>query len=263
MGYESVDFSVRDGVATVTLDRPDAANAVDLALAKELLDAAIRCDEDPAVRVVVVRANGRLFSAGGDLKSFAAAGDGIGAALKELTTYLHGAISRFARMDAPVITAVNGMAAGAGMSLAVAGDLVVAARSAVFTMAYTAAGLSPDGSASYFLPRLIGLRRTQELMLTNRRLAAEEALAWGLVSRVVADEDLDREVADLASTLAAGPTAAFGSVKRLLAATFDCGLETQMEIEAREITANAKGRDGREGIAAFLAKRRPEFSGRP
>jgi 2-(1,2-epoxy-1,2-dihydrophenyl)acetyl-CoA isomerase len=157
----------------------DAANTIDIALARELMEASIVCDEDPDTRAVIVTGAGEMFSAGGDLRSFAAAGTAIGACLKELTAYLHAAISRLARMNAPVIAAVNGIAAGAGFSLAVATDLAIASESAAFVMAYTNAGLVPDGSSTFFFPRRIGDRRTRELMLTNRRLSAAEALEWG------------------------------------------------------------------------------------
>jgi 2-(1,2-epoxy-1,2-dihydrophenyl)acetyl-CoA isomerase len=255
-------FEQKDGVATITLDRPDAANAIDLALGRELMHAAIRCDEDPNVRAVLLTGAGKMFCAGGDLKAFAAHGDALPALLKELTTYLHAATSRFARMAAPLVVAVNGTAAGAGFSLAVSGDLVLIAESAKLAMAYTAAGLSPDGSSTWFLPRLIGMRRTQELMLTNRRLSSAEALDWGLVNRVVPDAELAATAFQLAAELAAGPTQAFGTVKRLLASTFSESLETQMELESRGIAAMARSEDGREGIAAFLGKRAAVFSGR-
>ena len=262
MAYEALTFEVAEGVATVALNRPEAANGIDLALGRELMLVAIECDEDPAIRAVVLTGTGKMFCAGGDLKSFAAHGDRLPVALKELTVYLHAATSRFARMQAPLVTAVNGMAAGAGMSLAVAGDLVLAGESAQFTMAYTAAGLSPDGSSTYYLPRLIGMRRTQELMFLNRRLSAQEALDWGLVSRVVSDADLASEARALALQLAAGPTRAFGTVKKLLVESFSGTLETQMELEARGIAAMAGTEDGREGVKAFLEKRKPEFRGR-
>jgi 2-(1,2-epoxy-1,2-dihydrophenyl)acetyl-CoA isomerase len=262
MHYENLRFELADGVATITLHRPDAANAIDLALGRELMHAAIRCDEDPAVRAVLLTGAGKMFCAGGDLKSFAAQGAALPALLKELTTYLHAATSRFTRMAAPLVVAVNGTAAGAGFSLAVSGDLVLIAESAKLAMAYTAAGLSPDGSSTWFLPRLIGLRRTQELMLTNRRLSAAEALEWGLVTQVVPDDALATTAAGFAKQLAAGPTRAYGTVKSLLASTFSESLETQMELEARGIAAMANGADGREGIAAFLAKRAAVFTGR-
>jgi 2-(1,2-epoxy-1,2-dihydrophenyl)acetyl-CoA isomerase len=262
MPFRSIAFDVADGVATLTLDRPDALNAIDRSMAQELREAACRCDQDPGVRAVLVTGAGRVFSVGGDLRSFAAAGDsGVAAELKEVTLHLHAAVSHLVRMRAPVVVAVNGTAAGGAVSLAIAGDLVLAAESATFTMAYTAAGLSPDGSATFCLPRLIGLRRTQELIFTNRRLSAAEAHAWGLVTRVVADDRLALEAATLARTLAAGPTSAFATAKRLLASSFSATLETQMELEGRGIAEAAVGADGREGIDAFLTKRAAHFTG--
>ncbi len=228
---------------------------------QELMHASIRCDEDPGIRAVVATGSGRFFSAGGDLSAFADAGDEAGMLLKEMTTYFHAAISRFSRMNAPIIAAVNGIAAGAGMSFVAACDLAIAAESAMFTSAYTAASLTPDGSSTYFVPRLIGMRRAMELMLTNRRLSAAEALEWGLINRVVPDDELMPTVRELATELAAGGTLAYGAVKRMLHETFAGTLETQMEMEARAIAAMSHTHDGREGIDAFLNKRRPEFRG--
>jgi 2-(1,2-epoxy-1,2-dihydrophenyl)acetyl-CoA isomerase len=176
-----------------------------------------------------------------------------------MTVYFHAAVSRFSRMDPPIIAAVNGMAAGAGLSLVAACDLVVAAESAQFVSAYTAASLSPDGSSTYYLPRLVGWRRSLELMLTNRRLSATEALEWGLANRVVADARLMDEAKALGRHLAEGATQAYGAVKRLLQESFAGMLETQMELEARTIAGLSHTQDAREGIAAFLAKRAPVF----
>src|SRR5215470_7589722 len=187
-------------------------------MTRELADAAKRCDTD-ATKVVVLTGAGRFFCAGGDLKSFAAAAT-RGPFIKGVADDLHRAISTFARMDAVLITAVNGVAAGAGFSLAITGDLVLAAESASFTMAYTKAGLSPDGSSSYYLPRLIGIRRTQELMLTNRRLSAREASQWGLITEVVPDDDLVARTDALATEMAAGAKDSGSAVKRLLLTTF-------------------------------------------
>ena len=162
-------------------------------------------------------------------------------------------------MNAVVITSVNGVAAGAGFSLAVTGDLVLAAESSSFTMAYTRAGLSPDGSSSYYLPRLIGITKTKELMLTNRTLGSQEASQWGLVTEVVPDAELAARTDQLASQMAATASESNGGVKNLLLSTFSAGLEEQMELEGRVIAKLADSADGREGIDAFLAKRKPEF----
>jgi 2-(1,2-epoxy-1,2-dihydrophenyl)acetyl-CoA isomerase len=229
---------------------------------KELMHASIRCDEDPTIRAVVVTGTGRFFSAGGDLASFAEAHDGAGALLKEMTTYFHAAISRFARMDAPLIAAVNGTAAGAGFSFVTACDIAIAAESAMFTSAYTAAALTPDGASTFFLPRLVGMRRATELMLTNRKLTAAEALEWGFITAVVPDTELMATVGELARGLATGPTLAYGAVKRMLQSSAANTLETQMELEARAIADMSRTHDGAEGISAFFAKRKPDFLGR-
>jgi len=262
MDLERLELREEGGLATISLNRPEAANAIDMDMARELTRVAVYCDVSPNVRAVLLDAKGKLFCAGGDLKSFVDAGEQLPALLKELTMNLHAATSRFARMRAPLVVAVQGPAAGAGLSLAAAGDLVLAAESSTFTSAYTAAGVSPDGSSTYFLPRLIGLRRTQELMFTNRRLTAAEALDWGLVTRVVPDSELAEEARTLAGRLASGPTRAFGRVKQLLHESFQGSLETQMERESRGIAEMAAGLDAPEGIRAFTEKRKPEFYGR-
>lgn len=262
----SSDFSTlrleRDGgVARLTLDRPEAANALDLTMGRELMQAAIQLDEDPTVRAVLLTAEGKMFCAGGDLGAMQAAGEGAAAYIKELASYLHLAISRFARMRAPIVAAVNGTAAGAGFSMVCATDLAIAADHAKLTMAYTGAGLSPDGSSSYFLPRIIGQRRTFELMLTNRVLTASEALDWGLLNEVVPADELMATAEKRVAQLASGPTNAHAVVKRLLATSATESLETQMEHETRGIAECARTADGREGITAFLEKRKPSFEG--
>lgn len=262
MSFETVLFDVEDHVARLTLNRPDSGNAMNAVMMRELREVSIRCDEDPEIRAVLIAGAGKMFCAGGDLRSFAAQGDGLPAHLKSITVDLHGAVSRLSRMDAPVVCAVNGFAAGAGFSLAIAADLVIAAESARFTVAYSAVGLSPDGSCSFFLPRLVGLRRTQELMLTRRVLSASEALDWNLVTRVVPDDALQEESLKLATAFASGPTRAFGGVKRLLIQSSGDHLESQMELEARCIADAARSTDGREGIAAFLEKRAARFAGK-
>jgi len=261
MEYRTLLFEVRGNVARITLNRPEAANSINIDMARDLMLAILRCDEDPSVRAVVITGSGSMFSAGGDLKSFVAQGDDLPYHLKEVTTYLHAAVSRMIRMDPPVIAAVNGTAAGAGMSLVCACDIVIAAESARFTMAYTRIGLTPDGSSSYFLPRLVGLKRALELTLTNRMLSAKEALEWGIVTQVVPDAELMERVNALAAQLAAGPTKAFGTAKRLLHSGWAETLETQMELESRAIADMARTTDAREGISAFLEKRTAKFKG--
>ena len=260
---EPVTLSVEDGLARLTLNRPDALNAINRDMAEALMAAAVRCATDPAVRAVLLTgAGGKAFCVGGDLKSFHAQGDGFAAHLKETTHYLHAACSTLARMDPPLVVAVQGAAAGAGFSLALLGDLVYAAESAVFTMAYTAAGLSPDGGSTFLLPRVVGLRRAQELTLTNRRLSGTEAASWGVATACVADAELAATAEDAARRLASGPTHAFGRARRLLVDSFDTAFETQMAREGSHIAAAGAEPDGREGLDAFLNKRKPLFSGR-
>lgn len=256
--YQTLDFEKTGAIARITLNRPDAANGMNGTMTRELADAAARCD-DATTKVVVITGAGRFFCAGGDLKDFSAA-ESRGAHVKGVADDLHRAISTFARMDAVVITAVNGTAAGAGFSLAVAGDLVLAAEPASFTMAYTRVGLSPDGSASYYLPRLIGIAKTKQLMLTNRSLSAREAAEWGLVSEVVAADTLGARTDELVEQMAATSAGSNGGVKTLLLDTFGNGLEQQMELESRLIAARAESADGREGVDAFLAKRAARFA---
>jgi 2-(1,2-epoxy-1,2-dihydrophenyl)acetyl-CoA isomerase len=256
--YQTIKFEQSGPIARITLNRPDAANGMNDTMTRELADAATRCDA-PATKVVVITGEGRFFCAGGDLKSFAAA-ETRGPFIKGVADDLHRAISTFARMNAVVIISVNGVAAGAGFSLAVTGDLVLAAESSSFTMAYTRAGLSPDGSSSYYLPRLIGITKTKELMLTNRTLTAPEASQWGLVTEVVPDAELAARTDKLAGQMAATASGSNGGVKNLLLSTFSAGLEEQMELEGRLIANLADSADGREGIDAFLAKRKAEFA---
>jgi 2-(1,2-epoxy-1,2-dihydrophenyl)acetyl-CoA isomerase len=252
-------FEKSGAIARITLNRPKAANGFDEPMMRELAALAARCDADRTIKAVILTGSGRFSLAGGDLKGMGDAGDARGAYVKRLADNLHRATTSFARMDAPLIVAVNGVAAGGGFSLAIAGDLVIAARSASFTMAYTRAGLSPDGSSSYFLPRLVGLRRAQELMFTNRTLSAPEALDWGLVTEVVEDDALTARAEALAAAFVAGSRGANANVKKLLNATYGQSLETQMEMEGRLVSACADSAEGREGIDAFIAKRTPQF----
>lgn len=263
MSFERIRFEQEAGVAEITFDRPDAANAMDRQSMYELMHAAIRCDEEASIRAVVVTGAGdRFFSAGGDLAGFRQAGPEAGTLLKEMTTYFHAALSRFARMDAPLVAAVNGAAAGAGFSLVTGCDLVIAGENARFVSGYTASGLTPDGSSTFFLPRIVGVRRASELMLTNRPLSAIEAMEWGIVNQVVAPEEVLPRAREIARQLADGPTLAFGSVKRLLQAGLGGNLESQMELEARSIARMSHTADGIEGIDAFFERRAPRFEGR-
>ena len=257
--FKHINFEKQGAIARIELNRPDAANGLDSLMASELKQAARLCGDDPGLKVVTLSANGRFFSAGGDLAQMLSAGDAIGDAAQALADDFHDAISSLSRMQAALVIAVNGVAAGGGFSLTLIGDIVLAAESARFTMAYTRAGLSPDGASSYFLPRLVGLRKAQELALTNPTLNAQEACELGLVTRVVADADLAAETGRLAAEIAAGPRLANAYVRKLLLASAGNDLETQMALEGQLLAQCAASRDGREGIQAFFDKRKPDF----
>jgi len=255
----------RDGALVIlTLNRPEAYNAIDEPMMQALLGALVDCDEDASVRAVLLTGAGKAFCAGGDLKAMQAvdsAGQSVGAFLKRLTVPVHGCIATMARMEKPVIGAVNGVAGGAGFSFALSCDLVLAAESAVFTMAYTKAGLAPDGGSTFFLPRIVGPKRAFDLMANNAVLSAAQARDLGIVNEVYPDASFMAEARSYAGRLADGPSQSFGAAKRLVALSAESSLETQMEHERRAIAACAGTEDFREGVAAFVEKRPPQFRG--
>jgi 2-(1,2-epoxy-1,2-dihydrophenyl)acetyl-CoA isomerase len=249
----------RDGaVLTLTLNRPDVLNAIDAATHRALA-AGLREARDPDVRAVVVTGAGRGFCVGQDLNEFRAAGADVAGRLR--SSY-HPNITAIRALEKPVIAAVNGAAAGAGLSLACACDIRLAADTATFVPAFVGIGLVPDSGGTFFLARLLGPARAFEWMGSGRRLAASEALAWGLVSEVVEGGGLATRAAGLAAELAALPTRAVGMTKRLFDRALLSTLEEQLELEAQLQAAATTTEDFREGVAAFLEKRPPEFRGR-
>jgi 2-(1,2-epoxy-1,2-dihydrophenyl)acetyl-CoA isomerase len=255
----NVALETTGGIAAITLSRPQSGNAIDLVLARDLMQAMHACERDSRLRVVTLSGHGKLFCAGGDLKAIESQGVGAPAYVRELLAYLHEAISAMARIPVPVIAGIHGAAAGAGFSLACATDLAIATRSSRFLMSYTRIGLTPDGSASWYLPRVVGLRRAMQLTLLNRELTAEEALTWGILNDVVADDALPAALSELAARLADGPTASYGASKRLLRESFENPLETQLMHEMRAICAALDGGEAKAGMQAFIAKRTPVF----
>ena len=253
-----------NGLAIVTLNRADSYNAFDGPLAEAFLAALVECDEDRSVRAVMITGAGKAFCAGGNLKAMkevADAGQSVGVFLKRLVVPIHGAIATIARMEKPVIAAVNGPAGGFGFSLALACDLVLASDAAMFTMAYTKAGLSPDGSSSFFLPRIVGPKRAYDMMVNNEVLSPMEAKDLGIVNRIVPADSFAEEARDYCARLAQGPTRAFGAAKRLIALSPESSLETQMEHERRAIAESAGTEDFKEGVTAFVEKRAADFKG--
>jgi 2-(1,2-epoxy-1,2-dihydrophenyl)acetyl-CoA isomerase len=249
----------RDGVVqTITLNRPDVLNAFNGAM-HSALAAALEDARSPEVRAVVITGAGRGFCVGQDLTEFREAPGDIG---DRLRGSYHPNILAVRALEKPVLAAVNGPAAGAGLSLACACDLRIAADSATFVPAFINIGLVPDSGGTFFVRRLLGYARAFEWLSSGRRLTAAEAHGWGLVSEVVPADELAGRAAELARELAAMPTAAIGMTKRLLDHAETATLEQQLEREAQLQTAATRSEDFREGVAAFLEKRAPRFAGR-
>ena len=260
----AVTLTTADGLATIELNRPEALNAWNTALGDELLAAVRAVADDPQVRAVLVRGAGRAFSSGADLKDVAGRGTtpegrpDLQAVLEEV---YHPIIVGIRTMEKPVVAAVNGPAVGIGLSLALACDLVVAAESAYFLLAFVNIGLVPDGGASLFVPARIGFTRAAEMALLGERVSAPDALAWGLVNRVVPDDALAAEAEALGRRLAQGPTRSYAGSKRELNATMYGRLEEQLALEARLQQEMAGTADFVEGVGAFIQKREPLFRG--
>ncbi len=256
-----LDFS--DDIATLRLNRPDKGNAIDTDMAADLAEAATQIAHRTDVRAVLISGNGPNFTVGGDLSLFAGtAREQLPELLRRMIDSFHLAIERLTGIDAPVVAAVRGGAGGGGLGLLYAADIVVAADDARFALGYGALGLTADGGNTWFLPRMVGMRRAQELFLLNRRLTAQEALEYGLVSRLAPAVSVEKEAATIAATLASGPTLAYGAVRRMLRQSYETSLSDQLDLEKAAIVAAAHSDDAQEGIAAFIAKRRAVFIGR-
>jgi 2-(1,2-epoxy-1,2-dihydrophenyl)acetyl-CoA isomerase len=249
------------GVLRVTLNRPDKLNSFNPAVHQGLADAMTRAETDAAVRCLLITGAGRGFCAGQDLteRDMKAAGPmdlGVG-----LETWYNPLVKRMRALPKPIVCAVNGVAAGAGANFALACDVVLAARSASFIQAFVKIGLVPDCGGSYFLPRLAGTQRAMALAMTGERLSAEDAERWGIVWRTLDDEKLLPEAVKLAESLAAGPTHSLGLIKKAMYASAGNTLAAQLDMERDLQREIGKGSDYREGIAAFLEKRKPSFKG--
>jgi 2-(1,2-epoxy-1,2-dihydrophenyl)acetyl-CoA isomerase len=258
----TVLLDLTDGVATLRLNRPNHGNAIDPDLAADLAEAATQISENASVRAVLIAGSGPNFTVGGDLSVFAeTAREQLPNRLRRMIDSYHLAIERLTSINAPVVAAVRGGAGGGGLGLLYAADMVVAADDARFALGYGVLGLTADGGNTWFLPRMVGMRRAQELFLLNRRLTAQEALEYGLVSRLAPSDAVDTEAAALAARLATGPTRAYGAMRRMLRQSFETGLSDQLDAEKESIVAASRSDDAQEGIAAFVAKRHPQFRG--
>ena len=279
MDSEFIKVTHDGGVGTLTIARPARFNSLDVQTARDLRKAGLQLARDPAVRCVVLRGTNGIFCSGADLKYIRAGGDpkdlgyltpearatkpGPGAIFKQILEYLHSTISELRRAPKPVIAAVDGVAAAGGMGLAMSCDLVVASERSIFEYAYFKTALCGAESSTFFLPKLVGLRRAMDLAFLNPRVTAHEGKELGLVSAVFSDASFDAELLTLSRTLAAGPTASYAAAKRLMneAAGVDrLDFHLDRELEALEQSANSA--DFSEGLDAFFGKRAPVFSGK-
>lgn len=255
---------IRDAeIACALLNRPHAFNAIDLELAESFAAHLITLVADPEVRAVVISGEGKAFCAGGDLKYFLASPQGPARALHEVAGYFHQAILEIRRMPKPVIAAINGVAAGGGFSLALACDFRVMSESAVLKQAYTSAGLSLGGGGSFTLPRMVGLARALEIVAFDRPISAEQALAWGLATKIAPEDYALEEAMRLAHELAGISLNSFGWAKRLFTDSFNSAFEAHLERERQGLSTCAANPDGQEGLKAFVEKRKPVFMKRP
>lgn len=257
-----VERTIEDGVGTITLNRPGALNAFNLKMARECLATLNAFEADSAVRTVVLKGAGRVFSAGGDIREMLADvqnGDDPAAYFKGPLSAFGEMVLALRRIPKPVLAAIHGAAAGVAFNVALACDLRLATETSRFTQAFVRIGLSPDGGGTWFLPRLVGIARASELALLPTELSAATALEWGLINWMVAEDRFDEKVAEIAAILAAGPTGAMGQAKTLLNRAWNAQLDDQIEAERMAQIENACSPDFEEGLTSFLEKRDPAF----
>lgn len=256
----SINFVVDNGVGILTLAQGARGNPFDGKFCAELNAIATQCAISRDVRSILIRAEGRFFSVGGDLNSLASSRDGLAHFVSAGTANLHMAISRLARCNAPVVASVHALAAGGAVAFLAGADFVLASPEASFYAAFTGIGISCDTGGSYFLPRRVGSRKATAFLLLNQTWSAEEALTAGLVTQIIPREDLETESLKLAKKLAAGPTKAYGEIKNLLLSSFEQSLEGQLEVEARAMARTSATEDAWQALNAIKAKQKPFFN---
>jgi 2-(1,2-epoxy-1,2-dihydrophenyl)acetyl-CoA isomerase len=256
-------LDIADGIARLRLNRPDAANGMSVELLSALCDAIMACHGAPDLRVVLLSGEGANFCAGGDVRAFASKGEKLPDYIRQATAYLQNAVTGLLRLEAPVITSVQGFAAGGGgFGLVCASDIVISAESAKFLAGATRVGMAPDAGVSVTLSRLVGLRKAMSILLTNPVIPAAEALEMGIVTKVVPDAELTSASLALAQELAAGAPKALAATKRLVWAGTGTSIEQCLSEEARTVSELSGMADAREGLAAVVERRKPKFTGR-
>lgn len=256
-------YEEREGVAVITLNRPDKLNSVKLEQLKELIIRLNEYEQDDAVRSIIITANGRGFCTGADLAGGGGREDAHTPMGMKLSTHIYSRVSyTIASIEKPVVAAVNGIAAGFGCNLALSCDIIYAAQDARFIQIFVKRGMSPDGGGTYFLPRLVGLAKAKEIFFTGDPVGAEEALALGMINRVVPNDRLMEETFEFARRLAKSPTRSIGMIKRLLTHSLDTDLKTQLDLEAAFQGLATSTADMVEGVSSFLEKRDPNFQGK-
>lgn len=258
--YENFDVTIADNAANVTIESTSSFNSLNRTLLEELLEISVALCENPSVRCITLTGQPDVFCAGADLSELKGT-NADASTLRELASTLHDAIVQLYQAETPLITGVRGVAAGAGFSLAIFGDIVLMSDSSRFEYSYPRIGLTGDGGSTFFLPRLVGLRAAKEIVLLDEPISPERAAELGLVTRVVPDEDFEGELANLTEQVAAGPTSALGSTSRLLTESFDRSLEAQLAAETEVIAKAAHTTDYHRGHEAFFSDDTPEFIG--
>ena len=261
-GVDPIQLTVRGGVAELVLARADARNAIDYAWVQSLAAVTARCGELDDLRAVLIRADGPAFTVGGDLAHLEARLDDLPGELDRMITSFHRALHDLAELPVPVIAAAHGAVAGGGLGLLWCADVVLLAEGTKLATGFSRLGLSGDAGSTWYLPRLVGLRRAIELQMEGHVLSAEEAVEWGLANRVLAPDALDAEARAVAQRWAAGPTRAYGEMRRLLRRSLDRDLRVGLDAESDAMQRCARTADALEGIGAFIARREPGFEGR-
>lgn len=256
---DSVLIQEHENILVITLNRPDAYNALNLEIMEMLAETLSAGAADKSIKGVLLTGKGKAFCAGGDLKWISQQAEEAGSVLYRLAPQFHLSIVEIRRMEKPVVAAINGIAAGGGLSLALACDFRVMAQSAMLRQAYTSSGLSIDGGGSFALPRLVGLARAMEIMAFDRPISSAQAYEWGLVTKVVPDEEVVSAALTMLNDLTKTALHSFGWSKKLMTTSFNNTLETQLELERQGISDCAAHPNGQEGIKAFVEKRKPSF----